>query len=367
MGNPAVRLTFSFMFILLMQPFTFALMKSIFWLFKGRLQRGHRWLIGITLFTVGNGLLALSMMRVWFGAFRLTAGWMVLLLFTLFTALATWLIWLSLRQTIEQTRLSRGLRIFVPLFLAGLFGLAIYNAYVPTVRHYAIQINKPLAQPIRIGMVSDLHLGKLFGSKQLDDLASIMQREQVDMILMPGDIMDDNTIAYEAENMQPHLAKLRAPLGVYATLGNHDLFGAQKQITAAIQAAGITVLNDQAIEINGINIIGRPDDLDKQRQATANLLKQVDTHKPVILLDHRPSQIEQHAQLPIDIQVSGHVHNGQVFPANLIVWAINRVHYGYERIHNGHFFVTSGYGFWGVPFRLGSQSEVMIIDVQGTP
>lgn len=102
-------------------------------------------------------------------------------------------------------------------------------------------------------------------------------------------------------------------------------------------------------------------------QATATLLKQVDTHKPVILLDHRPSQIEQHAQLPIDIQVSCHVHNGQVFPANLIVWAINRVHYGYERIHNGHFFVTSGYGFWGVPFRLGSQSEVMIIDVQGTP
>ena len=361
-----MKLTFSLLFVLLMQPFTFMFMKSIFWLLKGHLQRSHQWLIGIILFTIGNGLLALSMMRIGLGAFRLTAGWMVLLLFTLFTALTTWIIWLLLHKQMKPTHLSFGLRVFAPLFLVGLFGLAVYNAYVPTVRYYAIKINKPLAQPFRIGMVSDLHLGKLFGAKQLDDLARILQKERVDMILMPGDIMDDNTVAYEAENMQPHFAQLRAPLGVYATLGNHDLFGAEKQIIAAIEAAGITVLNDQIIEINGINIIGRPDDLDKKRQTTVNLLKQVDTNKPVILLDHRPSQIEQHAKLPIDIQVSGHVHNGQVFPANLIVWAINRVHYGYERINNGHFFVTSGYGFWGVPFRLGSQSEIMIIDVEGT-
>ena len=83
-------------------------------------------------------------------------------------------------------------------------------------------------------------------------------------------------------------------------------------------------------------------------------------------MDHRPDQIEQHARLPIDLQVSGHVHNGQVFPANLIVKQLYRLPYGYEAIGNGHFFVTSGFGFWGIPFRLGSQSEVWIIDVSGT-
>jgi len=86
---------------------------------------------------------------------------------------------------------------------------------------------------------------------------------------------------------------------------------------------------------------------------------------PVILMDHRPTDIEQHANLPIDIQLSGHAHNGQIFPANLIVKFIYRLSYGYEQINQGHFFVTSGYGFWGVPMRLGSQSEVMIIDVVG--
>ena len=85
----------------------------------------------------------------------------------------------------------------------------------------------------------------------------------------------------------------------------------------------------------------------------------------MILLDHRPSDIDEHSQLPIDLQVSGHTHNGQVFPANFIVSAINRLGYGYEAIGQGHFVVSSGYGFWGIPFRLGSRSEVWLINVSG--
>ena len=77
-------------------------------------------------------------------------------------------------------------------------------------------------------MASDLHLGVLFGSRQIDELVRIMQRERVDIILLPGDLMDDDTEAYNMEHMQPHLQHLRAPLGVYATLGNHDLFGRPK-------------------------------------------------------------------------------------------------------------------------------------------
>lgn len=85
----------------------------------------------------------------------------------------------------------------------------------------------------------------------------------------------------------------------------------------------------------------------------------------MILLDHRPSQIDQNSQLPIDLQVSGHTHNGQIFPANFIVKAINRLGYGYQSFNNTHVVVSSGYGFWGVPFRLGSQSEVWVIKLVG--
>ena len=71
-----------------------------------------------------------------------------------------------------------------------------------------------MAKPLRIGVASDLHLGILFGARNSTKLAGIMQQEKADIILLPGDIMDDDTAAYEAEHMQPHLSKLRAPLGV---------------------------------------------------------------------------------------------------------------------------------------------------------
>lgn len=215
-------------------------------------------------------------------------------------------------------------------------------------------------------MASDLHLGKLFGGKELDKLADIMQQEKVDIILLPGDIMDDNVNAYLAEKMQPHLAKLKAPMGVYATLGNHDLFGDQDRIDQEIRKAGITVLRDETLTLNNeLVLIGRNDNLAHDRPSTETLLKQVNTDLPIILLDHRPTDIEKHASLPLDIQVSGHAHKGQVFPASLITKMIYRLDYGHEKIGNPHVFVTSGYGFWGIPMRLGSQSEVIIIDVKG--
>lgn len=357
-------LTFFALFVLLVQPFTYGFMRALFWLFQGRLKRLGRILTGITLFAVSNGLIVLSALRIWPASIRLLAFWMVLMLFVQFSALASCLLWLVFRKHTDAGRLAYGLRVFAPLSVLALFGLSLYNAYTPVVRRYRIEIDKPLDKPLRIGMAGDLHLGILFGSRQLDDLAKIMDDEKVDIILLPGDIMDDDTIAYDAEHMRPHLAKLRAPLGVYATLGNHDLFGAQRQITRAIEEAGITVLNDRVVEIDGRFIVaGRPDELDKKRLDTVKLLEKADTAKPVILLDHRPTSVERHARLPIDIQVSGHVHNGQIFPANLIVRAIYHIHYGYKQMGNGHFFVTSGYGFWGIPLRLGSQSEVMIIEV----
>ncbi len=298
------------------------------------------------------------------------ALWLVFLLYVVFTGAIIGFCHHTLKLIFKQpARYTRVLRIVSPLILISFFAVSVYNAYTPVVRHAKITIGKPLAKPVSIGMAADLHLGILVGGRQLDKLADIMNREKVDMILLPGDIMDDNTDVYDSENMKPHFARLRAPMGVFATLGNHDMFS-RDPIIHAIQDAGITVLSDQAALVdNQIWVVGRPDQLIGQRMETADLLRaaQVDTSQPVFLLDHRPDDVLAHTKLPIDVQVSGHVHNGQIFPANLLVRFLNRLHYGYEKIANGHFFVTSGYGFWGVPFRLGSQSEVWIIDVEGTP
>ena len=348
--------------IILLQLLIYIFNKTLIWWLNKPFSKKARRTITFTSFLLPNVLVICHFLKL-FTVFRLIALMLALLLFSAFASIAVGCIHFLFRKSI--TKMDRTLRIAYPVLFIGITALSVYNAYVTRVIHYEITLDKPI-KPLRIGMASDLHLGKLFGGKELDKLADIMQQEKVDIILLPGDIMDDNVNAYLAEKMQPHLAKFKAPMGIYATLGNHDLFGDQDRIDQEIRKAGITVLRDETLTLNNeLVLIGRNDNLAHDRPSTETLLKQVDTNLPTILLDHRPTDIEKHASLPLDIQVSGHAHKGQVFPASLITKMMYRLDYGHEKIGNPHVFVTSGYGFWGIPMRLGSQSEVVIIDVKG--
>jgi len=304
---------------------------------------------------------------------------MLIMHFMILTALAVSLLYggyllavaLSGSTLYQSNEMAIGLRVLALFLFIGLFVYSLYSAYAPIIRKLSIKIDKPLANPLRIAVASDLHIGRLFGVKAIDRLQQLMIRSGADMLLMPGDIMDDNTDAFNEYHMEQNLAELCRSLsrGVYATLGNHDLYGHERPISEALQNAGIQLLNDDVLcikhEGQPVWLVGRFDNHKRQRVATTELLEQVDTSQPVILLDHRPSDIDNHSQLPIDLQVSGHTHNGQVFPANFIVNAINRLSYGYELIGKGHFVVSSGYGFWGIPFRLGSRSEIWLITLSG--
>ncbi len=346
---------------IVLQLFIYIFNRTLFWLFSGKLRHGVRYFLGSITFMGVNTVIFLTIFRI-HSMFRLSALLLVLLLFSTFVSIT---IAIFSHFTRNLPKAGQILRWCYPIGFISLISLALYNAYIPKITHYQVQLDKPIS-PIRIGMVSDLHLGKLFGGKQLDNLANIFNQEKVDLILIPGDVMDDNVNAYLAEQMQPHLAKLEAPLGIYATLGNHDLFGDEHRIADEIRKAGIRLLQDEHFIVdNRFVLVGRDDDLDRGRPSTEKLLAKISQNLPTFLLDHRPTEIEKHAKLGIDLQVSGHTHKGQVFPASLITKMMYRLDYGYEKIQNSHFVVSSGYGFWGVPFRLGSQSEVVIIDVIG--
>ncbi|MBF0752116.1 MULTISPECIES: metallophosphoesterase [unclassified Pasteurella] len=350
--------------IISLQLFITIFNRTLNWLFDGKLSpKGKKYLAFIA-FGIPNALLIGQLLQLFMAA-RIIAFILALLLFSAFVNIGIVIIHFLFSKTKIIAKIDRTLRLSYPFALAGLLGLSIYNAYVPHLVHYEITLDKPI-KPLRIGVASDLHLGTLFGGKALDKLAQIMDEQKVDLILLPGDIMDDNVTAYLAENMRPHLEKLRAPLGVYATLGNHDFFGHQEEITAEIRQAGIILLKDQVATINDeLVLIGRNDDLEKNRPSTETLLNQAKPDLPIIVLDHRPSEVEIHSTLPFDLQVSGHTHKGQIFPANLITALTYRIDYGLEKIGKPYFMVTSGYGFWGIPMRLGSQSEVVIVDMKG--
>ena len=374
-----MRNAFFITIFLLLQLFSFGTALSVQWWLQPWQTPALQITIWIAVFVITNGLLLLSVKKAFANSYRWVSGWMLVMHFVLLAALLTSVLyggyWLltSFTDVAINTAFSgdMGLRVLALVIFLGLFSYALYSAYVPVVRRLSIQIDKPLPKTLKIAVASDLHLGRLFGSSAIDRLQHLIIKNKADILLMPGDIMDDDTKAFADYNMAVNLTKLvdSVPYGVYATLGNHDLYGHEQPISKALRSAGINLLNDEALRIEykgaPIWLVGRFDNHKSQRVATTELLTQADAKEPILLLDHRPSDITEHSQLPIDLQVSGHTHNGQIFPANFIVNAINRVGYGYEAIGKGHFVVSSGYGFWGIPFRLGSRSEIWLIDLVG--
>lgn len=356
--------------LILLQFLSYVVARGVQWWFGNLSVKQKRWLmIGIFLFS--NALLIFAMLRFSKLGFRLMATWQTLMWFFILAMLATGLIHKIINKFFQKTYQNPHYQQFgIKGLLLGIFlaiiGLAWYNAYTPTVRHLTLTTNQKMPKPIKIAMVADLHLGVFVGNRQLEKLNNILQKERPELLLIAGDVLDDDTHYYDKENMGVAMTKLvnSVPLGVYATLGNHDVFGHEQQIMQALAKAGVKVLNDETLSVdNRIFITGRPDDMIINRKPTAELLPQ-NIDKPVILIDHRPSGIDENVKLPIDLQVSGHTHNGQIFPANFIVKYLNTVAYGHKRINDTDVLVTSGYGFWGVPFRLGSQSEVWIIDLK---
>ena len=262
--------------------------------------------------------------------------------------------------------LSQGISLGITsIFLVGMSALGLYWAYSPTVKSETIKVDKKIEKPIKIAMVSDLHLGTFFGNGQLEKLNKIIEEEKPDAIVIAGDIMDDDMVMYKKRNMSETLSKLTAPLGVYATMGNHDREA--QEIVEEISKTGIKPLIDESVSLtDDIVLVGRKDrSVSKNRLATEDLLKNVDTSKTTILIDHQPDAIDHHSTLPIDVQLSGHTHHGQIWPINYITDRIYTLDHGYTKINNKHFFTSSGYGFWGPPFKTTAQSEVWMITIEG--
>lgn len=369
-----MRWIFVIVTVVLFELLSYGAARSLIWALNAWIGTHHiRWIwwggMGIS-----HLLLFVAILRVFPNALKLAMTWLALLWFIILTTAIAYTIDLILRRMSEwnhniQYSSDEWLGLMFITILMALTARALFNAYAPVVRHITIQTDKTLTTPLRIAMVSDIHLGRLVGNREINLLRDLVTRQHVQLLLMPGDILDDEPSEFYKRNMGVALQQLvdAVPLGVYATLGNHDLYGHREENTQALTKHGVKVLDDSHYLVNDqVWIVGRLDDHVRNRKPTHALLP-ADNQRPIILMDHEPTQVVENAQLPIDLQVSGHTHNGQIFPANLIVQRLYKVAYGHAKIQNTDVIVSSGYGFWGVPFRLGSRAEVWIIDLVGTP
>jgi predicted MPP superfamily phosphohydrolase len=289
----------------------------------------------------------------------------LLLLMLPLVHLTTWLLRLTSlpRHSVQKWAGSLTLAALVSLLIYG-----SYNAYTPVVREYDVQLDKKVEglSELKIVMAADMHFGLLSGKNHAKRLVEEINALKPDMVLYPGDIIDDDLDAYLKRRIDEIISEINVPYGVYASLGNHDkLDGPLEDLIAALERSNMKVLYDEGIVIDDkLTLVGRKDRTENDRATMEELMSTVDLSKPVIVLDHQPYDLGIAADNGVDLMVSGHTHRGQIAPANLITSAIFENDWGYLQKGSLHSVVTSGFGFWGPPIRIGSQSEIVLINLK---
>jgi predicted MPP superfamily phosphohydrolase len=251
-----------------------------------------------------------------------------------------------------------------------------WNAWIPIVRKYEISIPKAAGEmkQLRIVVASDLHLGSIVRNKHLQRLVEQVKALKPDLILLPGDILDDDIEPFIRHRMAEQMKELKAPLGTYAILGNHEYIGGKiEEFVKQMKAIDIEVLMDSSVIIaDSFYVIGRKDRSAerfgaKGRMGMEALLEGVDCAFPLIVMDHQPYHLDQSAAHGVDLQLSGHTHRGQMAPFHWITKRIYELDWGYLKKGDMHTIISSGFGTWGPPIRLGSRSEIIEILIQFKP
>lgn len=245
------------------------------------------------------------------------------------------------------------------------------NAIIPKVRTYDITINKVAGglSALKIGAVSDIHLGSIIRKRSIRILSNILKKENPDIVLLLGDIVDGEIGPVLRDDLLQYFTCPKCNEGLYAITGNHEFIGGAKRTIPYIESKGIRILKDEVITVNGgIQLIGRLDRdskrfYGKERKSLQELMSGIDTSRPIILLDHQPFNLSETEKYGIDLQLSGHTHNGQLWPLNYLTARIYELSYGYLKRGNTNYIVSSGYGLWGPRIRSGSRSEVLIINL----
>lgn len=253
--------------------------------------------------------------------------------------------------------------------LTFLFTAIFTVGYIRYLHKERIEINitlsdeQKLDNPVKIVALSDLHLGYAIDNKELEEWVTLINRENPDIVLLVGDIIDNFLPPLIEQKMDSIFRKIKSKHGVFAVAGNHDYMSGIEESKLFFKQCGITLLSDSMTLIdNAFYLVGRDDKSNHNRKTIQDLCQNADPSKPVILMDHQPFHLEEAAQNHIALQISGHTHDGQLFPISLITKLMYEKSYGYLQKENTQYFITSGIGIWGGKYRIGTRSEYVVIN-----
>lgn len=264
----------------------------------------------------------------------------------------------------------------------------IHHADKIYVNQHEVTVEKEVEgiDELHVVLVADWHLGYSVGLDNMKDMVEKINACNPDIIVVAGDIFDNSYDAVQQpDEICEELKKLEAPYGVYAVYGNHDIdeklfcgFSVKRRTDVKrdpredefLEKAGITVLQDEVIEVRDkFYLVGRLDaqksgDGTTDRAEVAELTDGLDKDKPIFVIDHEPSELQESADAGADILFSGHTHDGQYFPINIACNFIWENSWGILKKDQMYSIVTSGIGVYGPDMRVGTDSEIMDITVR---
>ena len=309
---------------------------------------------------------------------------------------------LMLFKKLSHEGFKRGVfyRVGMTIAVLAAVGMVVYgeiNARIIRVNHYAFAVDKdggsvPVSdgtKKLRVALIGDLHLGYNAGLSMMRDMVEKINREDVDLIFVAGDIFDNAYAAIEKpDEIAETLAGMKAKYGVYAVYGNHDvednlIFGFtfsnhdlpnDPRYDEFVKKANMTILTDESVELfdGSVILVGRRDleetglmvSKGEKRATAAELTKELDKSRILIDLEHEPKEVAEVAAAGFDMQLCGHTHNGQFFPLNL---GIGRLYFnacGYRVYENRmHTVTTAGVGSYGAFNRACVDPEICILDI----
>ncbi|MFQ8705906.1 MAG: metallophosphoesterase [Thomasclavelia sp.] len=256
-------------------------------------------------------------------------------------------------------------------------GYGYYN--IKHVVPVTYNLNSKKISNLKIIEIADLHMSTSLSVSQLQKYCNEISKEKADLVVLTGDIFDENTPLDDMLNACRVLSRISNKQGIYYIYGNHDngshafkdIAFNPEDIKKNLESNGIEVLEDEIVILENINIIGRKDASfwgTNPRLSTSELLAKIPDNKKdnyTILLDHQPLDLEQNASIGIDLQLSGHTHGGQLFPMGIVQSLISdTLIRGQRNIDDFTAITTSGMSGWRYPIKTGAPSEYVIIKIK---
>lgn len=283
---------------------------------------------------------------------------------------------LLLESLINKCNTALGIKLIPFLFIYFIYIvialLGTIKSIRPKITKYEIILSKPLKKDLNLILVSDIHLGNIVKNKRLIKMTNEINLLKPDLVLIAGDIVDSTLNPFLNHDMAKEFKNIKSTYGTFAALGNHDFMTKSlEDLLRLLEENSVKVLRDEALLIDDdFYIIGRDDisikyRLKNPRKPLNEILSPLDKTKAFLLIDHNPISINESLNSKIDLQLSGHTHKGQISPLNFLTKKYYEIDYGHLNKNNFHIVVSSGFGTYGPPIRLGSKSEIVQIILKG--